>query len=216
MAKVPSVSWSLAFCAACMAMTTAQAGIPQSISYQGFLTDRFGAPVGDTPQIELSVYAAPAGGVPLWNVVQSVVSFQGLFSVELGSEQAPFPVGLFDKPLFLGIKVGSDSELVPRRPITTAAFSFRAEDADTVQGRLATDLDQSAHVNASGNPHGVTAAEAGTASEADLAALLTADGSSRTITSSRWGLPVFPNHPAITGVQNSYAGPVTMGIAHQK
>ncbi|MBT8131400.1 MAG: DUF1566 domain-containing protein [Gammaproteobacteria bacterium] len=50
----------------------------------------------------------------------------------------------------------TDSEMIPRRELTSVGFSFKAEDAESLQGRSAADLDQSDHVADMNNPHNVT------------------------------------------------------------
>ena len=54
--------------------------------------------------------------------------------------------------------------MTPRQKITATAFTLKAakaDDADTLDGRDSTQLDQSAHVARTDNPHSVTAAQIG-------------------------------------------------------
>lgn len=143
----------------------AQATLPPTFNYQGFLTDIDGAPVDDTLSITFSIYDVSSGGTPLWSDIRAVTIEQGVFSVELG----PFPMpGMFDYPLWIGLSVESDPEMTPRRPITSTGFAFKAGDSDTLEGMSASTLDQSAHVSDTSNPHDVTASQTGAASSADL------------------------------------------------
>ncbi|MBT8143375.1 MAG: tail fiber domain-containing protein [Gammaproteobacteria bacterium] len=125
---------------------TANAQVPDEISYQGYLTDSAGQPQIDPLVVEFAIYAVDSGGTPLWSEFQDVFPAQGLFSTRFGGATNPFPVGMFDTPLFLGVKVSTDPEMTPRIPITAAAYSHKAKDSDTVGGFSATQLDQTADV----------------------------------------------------------------------
>jgi hypothetical protein len=58
---------------------------------------------------------------------------RGLLSVLLG-ETAPIPDAItFDRPYWLGIQVGSGTELLPRTELTAVGYSFRSVRADTAQ-----------------------------------------------------------------------------------
>jgi hypothetical protein len=55
---------------------------------------------------------------------------QGVYSVNLGDV---FPLILpFDKPYYLGVKVGTDSEMTPRRELTSVSYAFRALTVESV------------------------------------------------------------------------------------
>ncbi|NNF65924.1 MAG: hypothetical protein HKM98_00275, partial [Gammaproteobacteria bacterium] len=120
--------------------------------------------------VTFSIYTTDLGGVPLWSDPELVFVDQGLFSVELGAD-TPFPVGLFNTPLWLGVAVDGDAEMLPRRPLTTVGFSFKADDALSLQGQGPAAFDQSGHVSDMANPHGVTVGQTGGASSGDIANL---------------------------------------------
>ncbi len=126
----------------------AGAAVPGNVSYQGFLTAPSGQTIDADTSITFSIYAVEVDGSPLWFETLLVPVDNGLFSVTLGNPANPFPPGLFETPLYLGIRVEGDVEMTPRRPLTSVGFSFKAEDADALQGRSATDLDQAAAVAA--------------------------------------------------------------------
>ncbi|MFK8032402.1 MAG: hypothetical protein AB8G18_19435 [Gammaproteobacteria bacterium] len=127
------------------AAPVALAAVPDGINYQGYLTDSDGSPVDTTVTIAFGLYNTELGGVPLWNDSTSVNVDQGLFSLTLGNPVNPIPAGLFDGPVFLGLFVAGE-ELLPRRPFSSNAYSFKAQDADTVDGVDAAALDQSSEV----------------------------------------------------------------------
>jgi hypothetical protein len=58
--------------------------------------------------------------------------------------------------------------MAPRQPLTSTGYAFKAGDAQTVEGLSAGSLDQSAHVTDPNNPHGVSAAQVGAVSAAEL------------------------------------------------
>ena len=99
--------------------------IPQTMSYQGVLTDADENPVADgSYDLAFTLYDAAADGNALWTETQSVDVSDGLFNVILGSTN---PLNLdFDMPYWLGIAVGEGSELSPRTELTSSAYSLNA------------------------------------------------------------------------------------------
>ena len=148
----------------------ASAFVPPTMNYQAYLTDDNGVPVDGTADVIISIYNVNVGGTALWSEARlgATVS-EGVLSLELG-DTVPFPPGLFEMPLWIGLTVGTDAEMTPRRPITSTGFTFKASDADTITGISAASLDQSAHVADMANPHNVTTAQIGAISGADLTA----------------------------------------------
>ncbi|MEM6639695.1 MAG: hypothetical protein AAF610_07320 [Pseudomonadota bacterium] len=121
------------------------AAVPETVNYQGYLTNADGTPVNGTVNITFAIYNVDLGGVPLWNQTNSVIVEQGLFSVALADPVNPFPVDLFEGPVFVGLFVAGE-ELLPRRAMTSNAFAFKAANADALEGVSALELDQSADV----------------------------------------------------------------------
>ncbi len=162
--------------------------IPQLISYQGRLTDpSTGDPVSDgTYDMRFCLYAGPTGGSALWCEDQSVLVTDGVFSVLLGSV-TPITDPLFDgTECYLGVKVGSDDEMTPRRRVASVGYAYRAEEsstadyassagnADTVDDKHGSDFASTSEFDAheadpNGHHTGYTDAEA-------VAAIKAADG----------------------------------------
>ncbi len=143
--------------------------VPGSLSYQGYLTDPSGSPVNGTVSITFALYDTDVAGSLQWSESQSVDVSQGLFQVELGSDPLNiFTADQFDMPLWLGMTVATDTEMSPRTPLTSVGFAFKAEDAETVNGSTAAELDQSAHVSDLANPHAVTPSQIGAATSGAL------------------------------------------------
>lgn len=107
--------------------TTSTAGIP----YQGRLADKNGAPLTQTVNMIFRLYAAASGGSPLWEEqwtgANSVQVSDGLFNVMLGS-LTPIPQTVItgNNNLFLGITVGTDSEMSPRVQLGSVPFATQA------------------------------------------------------------------------------------------
>ena len=102
-----------------------QAQIPQTLSYQGVLTDNSGVNVTDgNYDLTFNLYAVETGGSALWTETQSVSISDGIFNVILGKVTSiDLP---FDNPYWLGITVGTGTELTPRIELTSAAYSLNA------------------------------------------------------------------------------------------
>jgi hypothetical protein len=151
-------------------LATAQAMVPSTMNYQGFLSTTDGQPLDAMVVITFRLYDAPTDGALMWEETQTVDVVQGVFSVELGSAGSPQTEDLFDQALWLSIQVEADTEMQPRQRLTSVGFAQRSGKADTLQGATAAELDQSAHVGDTANPHGVTALQTGAASEGALVA----------------------------------------------
>jgi len=110
----------------------AWADVPQTINYQGKLTDNIGNPVGDGDyQITFTIYNAPTGGTSQWTSgVQTVPVAGGLFNYQLQFSSTDH--ALFTDTLrWLGIKVGSDPEITPRTKLNSSPYAYHALRADT-------------------------------------------------------------------------------------
>ena len=98
--------------------------VPRTISYQGRLTNDVGAPLDGTYSIAFKLYDVASGGTALWTETKSIPVADGLFSTELGGGVSiPSTVG-FDKQYFLGVTVGTGSELVPRQALQSTPYAL--------------------------------------------------------------------------------------------
>ena len=98
--------------------------IPQTMSYQGILTDAEGNAVNGNRTLTFSFYEQAEGGEPIWQETQEVEVANGLFNVILGSST---PLNLpFDKPYWLGITVEEEAEMAPRIALTSSPYSLNA------------------------------------------------------------------------------------------
>jgi hypothetical protein len=112
--------------------TLAYAEVPRMINYQGKITTPQGALISDTFSMVFSIYADSTGGIPLWTETQPSVKVEfGVFSVLLGSIN-PIPATVFDgNTRYLGLKVGIDNEMTPRKAIVSVGYAYHSGTADT-------------------------------------------------------------------------------------
>ena len=136
--------------------------IPETISYQGVLTDASGTPVADgSYSLTISIYDTETGVAALWSETHSPVTVKsGIFSVILGAGTPPVPLALpFDQQYWLGVRIGTGPELIPRIRFTSSAYSLNARTVadgavttvkladDAVTGsKLADDVVSTAHI----------------------------------------------------------------------
>ncbi len=107
-----------------LSVQLAWAQVPQTISYQGVLTDASGAPMSGPHILAFRIYDVETGGAALWSEAHSVDLTTGLFNVVLGRTT---PVKLpFDKRYWLGITIDTGAELSPRVAFTSSAYSLNA------------------------------------------------------------------------------------------
>ena len=129
----------------------ADANPPERMTYQGYLVDGNGAPLGNSAptnyDVVFRIYKAKQGGNALWAEQQTVTVDKGYFSVLLGEgadtasgEPRGSLSGAFDgadaSDRFIGITVsglgGGDVEIAPRLRLVTSPYAFTASQARKV------------------------------------------------------------------------------------
>jgi len=123
--------------------THAAAGIAKMINYQGKLTDLNNVPVDDgTYNLVVKIYDAETGGNCLWAwkgacgspTAVPVVVTNGNFSVMLGDtafqSTNAMTLDFNSDSYFLGIKVGADPEMTPRKRIGAVGYAYNADRLD--------------------------------------------------------------------------------------
>ena len=118
-----------------MAAQIGLAEVPNTITYQGRLTDASGDPVPDGEyNISFSLYTVSSGGSPIWGpeVPKPFWIIDGLFTWELGSVEE-FPDGFFydNFELYLGITVESEPEIDPRTRLNSTPYALHALKSDS-------------------------------------------------------------------------------------
>jgi hypothetical protein len=102
-----------------------------TIAYQGRLADANNQPLTGNYGMEFRLYDVSSGGTPLWSETwtgsNSVSVSDGLFNIMLGSLN-PIPQSVITghSSLWLGITVGSDTEMVPRVQLGSVPFAVQA------------------------------------------------------------------------------------------
>lgn len=108
-----------------LSFTHVFAEIPRMINYQGKITTPQGALVDTTVSMVFTIYDDSTTGSVLWADTQyTVVVEKGIFNVLLGSSN-PIPDSVFTGGVrYLGIKVGADAEMTPRKGIVSVAYAY--------------------------------------------------------------------------------------------
>ncbi len=99
-------------------------GIPQTINYQGVLKDASGVvvPNGDY-NLTFKLYDLPSGGSALWNETKTINVVGGIINTQLGSV-TPITSATIVGAAWLGITIGTGSELIPRITLTSVPYSI--------------------------------------------------------------------------------------------
>ena len=111
----------------------AYAEVPKMINYQGKITTSAGLLIDTTVSMVFTIYSDTGiAGVNLWSETQDSVKVEkGVFSVLLGSIN-PIPDSVFNGNVrYLGVKVGNDLEMTPRKAIVSVAYAYHSAIADT-------------------------------------------------------------------------------------
>ncbi|HEX2897228.1 MAG TPA: hypothetical protein VHP63_04175, partial [candidate division Zixibacteria bacterium] len=110
---------------------TSNAAAPQLINYQARLNDTSGNPLDTTVDVVFTVYNHPTANNVLWSESYGGLTItDGNLSVLLGSV-ATLPDTLFKgTDCYLGIKVGTDTEISPRNRLASVPYAFRLESVD--------------------------------------------------------------------------------------
>lgn len=116
---------------------SSRAEVPSLINYQGKLTTPSGALIDAIVSMQFSIYADSTSSFALWSETQDSVKVEkGIFNVFLGSI-TPIPDSVFDGALrYLGIKVGEDLEMRPRRAMVSVGYALKSKMADTASYTL--------------------------------------------------------------------------------
>ncbi|MBC8413694.1 hypothetical protein H8E50_08490, partial [bacterium] len=183
----------------------------RTINYQGYLTDSTG-PVNGPVMLILSIHDALSEGSQLWTETHPAVDVvDGIYNLQLGSI-----VWLnvdFNFPRFLQVAVDNGltgvQVLSPRQQLLSVSHAINAEksglsdyayNADKVDGRHASALDQSAHVADSSNPHGVSPASIGAAAASQFNQHAGSSANPHGVTAAQTGAAVLSDvTAAVTG-----------------
>ncbi|MDD5397231.1 MAG: hypothetical protein PHW24_04205, partial [Candidatus Moranbacteria bacterium] len=116
----------------------AATGINKQINYQGKLTDASGVAVADgNYSMKISLYTVASAGTPIWTArgttgaptARTVAVANGIFSIMLGDTVAgdnSISIDFSQDAYYLGITVGADAEMIPRKRIGSVPQAFNA------------------------------------------------------------------------------------------
>ena len=109
---------------------TSYASFASRLSYQGRLTDTSGNAVANgTYSVRFAIYTDAQTTDAAWIETQNVTVQNGVFSAILGSIN-PINIDFNANEYYLGIKVGTDSEMTPRRQIAASAMALNSKRLD--------------------------------------------------------------------------------------
>ena len=151
-----SLLCALALLASATLRLAAAGGPPELLSYQGYLVDANGAPLGvdgsgnplpSNYDVTFSIFDASTGGTLLWREQQTITVDAGYFSVLLGEGTVvgsdPRPslssvfTGIGADERFVGVAVrfeagGAFADILPRLRLLTSPYAFSASQARSV------------------------------------------------------------------------------------
>lgn len=134
----------------CIAFSTSTfSAPPETITYQGYLSNSSGVPLQNDIKLEIRLYDVASGGSALWTSFEIATLTNGRFTLILDGSSSgsnPFPNNLFDQQLYIGLTVVGDPEMSPRQALTSVPSAFvalqanSAANADTVDGLNANEI----------------------------------------------------------------------------
>ena len=129
------IRFSLALILSLLATLPSFAAPPQTLNYQGYLTNPGGTPVNTSVAMTFRLYNAASGGTALYTEAQPSVNVtNGGFNAVIGTVT---PITLpFDVSYWLTVAVNADAEMSPRQALASSAYAFRATTAAAIQARL--------------------------------------------------------------------------------
>ena len=120
-------------CFAVLFVSAGLADVPSVINYQGVLTDpSTGNLINGTYEMVFSIYSQSSGGSALWTETQNVDVEDGEFSVLLGSVSPVASTVFSGDERYLGIAVGGDSEMEPRKRLACVPYAFVSDKTQQV------------------------------------------------------------------------------------
>jgi hypothetical protein len=113
----------------------ANSSVPNTVGFEGFLAQANGAPIANgTYTLTFRAYDVPTAGTALWaEQLTHVQVTNGLYSVVLGATM-PFNANTFNGSRWIGVTVGTGTEIVPRTQISAVPFALNAETANRIGG----------------------------------------------------------------------------------
>lgn len=117
---------------AAVSLETETTEVPRIFSYQGTLRDANGDLIDGSVDLTLKLYDTVTGGTALYTESFTDVNVRsGVFNVVVG-DTTPIPASVFDNfPLYLGLSVNLDDEMLPRQRLHPVPYAMQATSAET-------------------------------------------------------------------------------------
>ena len=103
-----------------MCSTVMAAPVTQNITYQGMLTNAAGNPLTGTYTVTFRMYNVSSSGTALAIDTHSVQASKGVFTTQITAD----PYFFNGRALWLGIKVGADTEMIPRQELRPVPYAL--------------------------------------------------------------------------------------------
>jgi len=115
--------------------STSIAAVPNTVNYQGRLTDTLGQPLDTTIDLTFTIYDDSLGGSIIWTETHASVEISdGLFSLWLGTIDSLGSDIFTDPGRYLAITVGLEPEGIPRTRLAAVPYAFRVSTVDGATG----------------------------------------------------------------------------------
>ncbi len=122
---------------ATLALSVPASAIPTTMVHQGRLFDQSGLPMNQTGvAVRFAIYDTPSSGTALWNETIPVDFDNGYFTATIGGSTALDDTVFDDDELYLGVTIGTGTELPTRIRLATVPFAFRAGVAESLDGGI--------------------------------------------------------------------------------
>ncbi len=122
---------------------------PQTINYQGYLTNPGGTPISAVVNMTFSLFSVQSGGAALWSESQSLTVTNGQFNAALGTGTLLSGAALgalpFNAPYFLEVTAGGEI-LSPRVAMSSTAYAFRATSLEPGSALSGSQLDLTGNI----------------------------------------------------------------------
>lgn len=125
------MNWGLCFAIISVLMlSTLSYAAPNQMAFQGILKNSSGTVVSGSVSVIFKIYDAPSGGNTIWTQTKTITAVRGHFTTTLDNLlPSYFPES---EERYLGIKVGSDSEMVPRQHLVAVPLAYYANEAGVI------------------------------------------------------------------------------------
>jgi len=127
--EVRSILVAVVVLIAIVGIMPAYSAVPNTVMFQGYLTDTNGVPLTGSHNMTFTIYDASSSGATIWtSTVSSAAVTNGVVNVELGgSGQTALPAGAFSTgDRYLGVAIDGGAEMTPRQKFTSVGFAINS------------------------------------------------------------------------------------------